>query len=64
MFVKDIQNFDLKQTFECEQCFRWNKCMDGSYLGIAGDYVIKASYKDGGIKSNVTMTALPPIILT
>jgi N-glycosylase/DNA lyase len=50
MFVKDIQNFDLKQTFECGQCFRWNKCMDGSYLGIAGDYVIKASYKDGGIQ--------------
>ena len=29
--------FDLKNTFECGQCFRWNENPDGSYSGIAGD---------------------------
>ncbi len=38
-----IQNsdFDLVHTFECGQCFRWNKIDDNSYLGIVGDSVIK-----------------------
>lgn len=26
---------DLKQTFECGQCFRWNEKEDGSYIGVA-----------------------------
>ena len=26
---------DLKQTFECGQCFRWNENEDGSYIGVA-----------------------------
>lgn len=26
---------DLKQTFECGQCFRWNENEDGAYVGIA-----------------------------
>ena len=29
--------FDLKNTFECGQCFRWNENTDGSYSGIVGD---------------------------
>ena len=31
----DIKNLDLKETFECGQCFRWNAEEDGSYTGIA-----------------------------
>lgn len=27
-------NFDLKNTFDCGQCFRWNEDPDGSYGGI------------------------------
>ena len=30
-----IKNLDLKETFECGQCFRWNMEEDGSYTGIA-----------------------------
>lgn len=26
--------FDLKNTFDCGQCFRWNENDDGSYSGI------------------------------
>lgn len=38
-----IQNsdFDLVHTFECGQCFRWNKFDENSYLGIVADSVIK-----------------------
>jgi len=29
------RTFDLEQTFFCGQCFRWSKCEDGSFHGIA-----------------------------
>lgn len=39
----NIQNtdFDLIHTFECGQCFRWNRINDNTYLGIVGGSVIK-----------------------
>lgn len=30
------ENFDLSQTLECGQCFRWNRMPDGSFFGVAG----------------------------
>ena len=27
-------DFDLSQTLECGQCFRWNKTEDGAFQGI------------------------------
>ncbi|MBR6473288.1 MAG: 8-oxoguanine DNA glycosylase [Firmicutes bacterium] len=35
---ENIRDLDLKQTFECGQCFRWNEERDGSYTGIAQGY--------------------------
>lgn len=35
IIISDIEDFDLAQTFECGQCFRWNKNPDGSYTGVA-----------------------------
>ena len=32
--LKDIKCFDLKDIFECGQCFRWEKNEDESYTGI------------------------------
>lgn len=32
--------FDLQQTFECGQCFRWLPNEDGSYTGVVGSKVI------------------------
>jgi N-glycosylase/DNA lyase len=29
------ESFDLEQTLECGQCFRWNRQEDGSYKGVA-----------------------------
>ncbi len=34
VIVEGIRDFDLKQTFECGQCFRWNRETDGSYTGV------------------------------
>ncbi|MBF7096617.1 DNA-3-methyladenine glycosylase family protein [Alkalibacter mobilis] len=36
-----IDNFDLIQTFECGQCFRWNKIREGTYLGISKGNVLE-----------------------
>ncbi len=32
--LKDINHFELKDIFECGQCFRWKEEEDGSYTGI------------------------------
>ncbi|CDF58774.1 DNA-3-methyladenine glycosylase family protein [Thermobrachium celere] len=33
--IRDTEDFDIKQTFDCGQCFRWNEDNDGSYVGVA-----------------------------
>ena len=39
--IKLTDKFDLGNTFECGQCFRWNKNTDGSYSGIVkGRYAV------------------------
>lgn len=37
---EDVKDFDLEHTFECGQCFRWNRQPDGSYDGIVRDRVV------------------------
>ena len=32
--LKNQDSFELKDIFECGQCFRWNKQQDGSYTGV------------------------------
>ncbi len=34
MIIKETP-FDIEQTFECGQCFRWNKNSHGGYTGVA-----------------------------
>jgi len=33
--VRRVRHFDLEQTLDCGQCFRWRKNADGSYSGVA-----------------------------
>ncbi|WP_172856463.1 DNA-3-methyladenine glycosylase 2 family protein [Thermoanaerobacterium sp. RBIITD] len=40
VIVHGIKDFNLKETLECGQCFRWNEEDDGSYTGVAFDRVI------------------------
>lgn len=30
-----LEDFNLLKTFDCGQCFRWNRQSDGSYIGVA-----------------------------
>lgn len=38
--------FELADVFDCGQCFRWNKELDGSYTGVFDENVLNVS-KDG-----------------
>ena len=44
--LKNADTFELKDIFDCGQCFRWNKEDDDSYTGVFGNNVINVS-KDG-----------------
>lgn len=45
--VTGISDFDLSHTFECGQCFRWNREEDGSYTGVACGRAVNLQL-DGG----------------
>lgn len=38
--LKNQNSFELKDIFECGQCFRWNEQKDGSYTGVIKDAII------------------------
>jgi N-glycosylase/DNA lyase len=42
---KNIDCFDLKQTFTCGQCFRWHENKDSSYTGVIKDGVLNVAKK-------------------
>lgn len=41
VILKDVKNFDIKQIFECGQCFRWEKVNDNNFIGIAFGRVLE-----------------------
>ena len=41
--IKNIDSFELKDIFDCGQCFRWNEQEDGSYTGVFGDNVLNVA---------------------
>ncbi len=47
--LDSINSFDLKNIFECGQCFRWNENEDGSYIGIVKNNVIKITQTNNNI---------------
>ena len=48
IFIEYISNFDLSQTFDCGQCFRWNK-NENAYNGVAFGREITAYSENGDI---------------
>ena len=38
--IENQESFELKDVFECGQCFRWNKNEDGSYTGVINKGVL------------------------
>lgn len=47
--ISGVDNFDLKQTLDCGQAFRWSENSDGSWSGIALGRNLKVSHTDGKI---------------
>lgn len=47
--LENYSSFNLKDIFECGQCFRWNEEPDGSYTGVFGNNVINVSKTNKGI---------------
>ena len=41
MLLKDAKNFNIKQVFECGQCFRWERITDTDYIIVAYRRVIE-----------------------
>lgn len=38
--IKNIDSFELKDIFDCGQCFRWNVEEDESYTGVFGNNIL------------------------
>ncbi len=62
--LKNPETFNLKDIFECGQCFRWNEQEDGSYTGIwkenvvnikkeGQDYVFTGICKNGKLEDEI-----------
>ena len=41
LIIKNQNSFELKDIFECGQCFRWIEQEDGSYIGVIKNGVIQ-----------------------
>jgi len=46
IIFENVYPFDLEQTLDCGQCFRWSKNSDGSFCGVVSDIVATVTYKD------------------
>ena len=50
IIIEDVKNFKLKQTFECGQCFRFDKLSDTNYIIVAFERVIELEEDGNDIK--------------
>ena len=44
--LENQESFELKDIFECGQCFRWNENKDGSYTGVINKGVLNVEKQD------------------
>lgn len=44
--IENQESFELKDIFECGQCFRWNENEDGSYTGVINKGVLNVEKRD------------------
>lgn len=47
--LKNAESFELKDVFDCGQCFRWNEQEDGSYIGVFKNNVLNVSKEKNDI---------------
>lgn len=49
IILKEVPHFNLYNSFENGQCFRWRKNTDNSYTGVANHQVLTVEMNDAGI---------------
>ncbi len=49
VIIKNATNFNLMQTFDCGQAFRWNRSEEGSWQGIVGKKHLKLYHQNNDI---------------
>ena len=49
VYIKNVKNFDLAQTLDCGQAFRWKADGNGVWSGIAGGRYIELENRNGDI---------------
>lgn len=49
IIIKGVKNFKLPHVFECGQCFRWNKTVKNTYIGVAFGKLIEVEKKDNNL---------------
>ena len=54
LILQKVDSFELKDIFECGQCFRWNEQKDKSYTGVLGKNVVNVKKE----KQNVIIEGL------
>ena len=52
IYIKNVQNFDLTQTLDCGQAFRWSKDQNNVWHGIAYDKYIELYQDENDIVIN------------
>ncbi|MCI8412399.1 MAG: 8-oxoguanine DNA glycosylase [Clostridia bacterium] len=47
--LENVNSFELKDIFDCGQCFRWNEQEDGSYTGVFGNNVLNVRKQENKV---------------
>ena len=47
--ISNQESFELKDIFECGQCFRWNMNQDNSYTGVIKNGILNVNKLDENI---------------
>ncbi len=47
LILTDVDHFNLKKTFECGQCFRWNEVGKDEFIGVVNGKVLDIKEEDG-----------------
>lgn len=47
--IENCEAFELKDIFECGQCFRWNKEAEDTYIGVVKNNIIKVQKRENRI---------------
>lgn len=49
IILTNVENFDLNETFNCGQCFRWNEKSENDFVGVAKGKVLEIIKNENNI---------------